>query len=521
MSDDENTEPGGLTEDLVGTVLAGRYRVLETIGQGGAGRVYLGVQEPLGRTVAIKVLREDLRGAAKTEFSARFEREAAVAGRLNHPNVVTVHDYGTTERGLRFVVMERLTGPALSALVKAGQPMEPRRAARIVADLAKGLAAAHEAGLIHRDVKPQNVIVQQEDGRERPVLLDFGLVKVVATGGESPSDYSTRAGTYMGTPAYMAPEQAKGEAMDHRVDVYALGCMLYRLLAGVTPYTADHPLGMAVQHMTEPFPPMSVRSPGVSVPPELERITERCMRKSPDARYPDCRALVVDLERWLGEAPPTFTTGAPAGARLAVGVGAVGASVGLLGVGAGILAILVAIGVVLVLPGGPSAPEEPRPALALPPEPPSPEMPEPVEPAAGPSSSGVPVDPAPQVPDGATAPGPAPVAEPIPAPLPVPSHDPMPAPGPVLPMPMPTRPVPPPPPRSELVVDDVGFTAAEAARALEWVNGADADALKAAGVYLKGVEVILANRPFASMEAFGETKGIGTKTVEAVLRASK
>ena len=468
---EEPTDPGLLTEDLVGKVLAGRYRVLESIGQGGAGKVYLGVQEPLGRMVAIKVLRDDLRGHARKEFSARFEREAAVAGRLNHPNIVTIHDYGTNEDGLRFVVMERLTGKTLAAISKRTF-LQPARAARLISDLAKGLAAAHDAGLIHRDVKPHNVVVQEEDGRERPVLLDFGLVKVVDPSSEHSDNYSTRAGTYMGTPAYMAPEQAKGEQMDHRVDIYALGCMLYRLLTGRTPYSAEHPLGMAIQHMTEPFPAMAIRAPEVSIPTELERITERCMAKSPDDRYPDCRALVIDLEAWLADSPAPAVAQPSSRKSVAVGagVGVLGAGLGMVGVGLGAAALLAAVGVLWLLG--------------------TPEL-----------EAGSAIEPA--VPLEAPAPVEAPALRPLPMPVPTAPLPPAPAPAP-----------------ASVVVDEVRFSPEQARRALEFVNSAEPEQLREAGVYNRGVDLILHTRPYKTLDAFGATKGVGTKTVQAIARGS-
>jgi hypothetical protein len=313
--------------------------------------------------------------------------------------------------------------------------------------------------------------------------------------------------------------------MDHRVDIYALGCVLYRLLTGVTPYTAEHPLGLAVQHMTEPFPPMAERAPGVQVPSGLEAITRRCMEKLPDARYPDCRALVADLEHWLDEAPSAVAVAPRSGVAVGAGVGAVGAGVGLVGVGLGIVGLLVAL-VVVVTVGEPTSTvgEEVPPAVLLGRDEPEPGDPDPApsqDPAPGPAPEPGPAPKASPTPPAPTPdPVPAPTA-PEPAPEPVPR--PTPAPGEPLPMPVPTRPLPPPPPRNpdQQIVDEVPFTAAHAAKTLAWVNAAEPDALRAAGVYDRGVDLILAERPFPSLEAFGATKGIGTKTVEAVSRAAE
>ena len=492
---------------LPGTVLSGRFRVVEPLGKGGAGQVFLGVQEGLGREVAIKVLRDDLTGVAQREFSARFEREAAVAGRLAHPNVVTVHDYGTTESGLRYVVMERLKGPSLASLVRAGGSIGPSRAARLVADLGKGLAAAHDAGLVHRDVKPTNVIVVEEDGRERPVLLDFGLVKVTNEGlsGVSDSDFTTRAGTYMGTPAYMAPEQARGLEMDHRADLYALGCILYRLVAGVIPYTADNALALAMQHMTAPYPPIAERAPGKSVPPRLEAIIERCLEKDPDPRFADARTLVAELEMFLADAPPVTAGPAPARRGMAVGagIGAVGAGIGFVGAGLGLVAVfgaLVFVGLQMAPSSQPVAPPDAvQPAVALGP---APEAPLPM-----PLPMPVPVEPEPVV--ATDSPNQEPAIAPAPEPpAPEPSAPPADPPA----APDPPRPV----ASGAVVVDSVSFTPAEAAATLTFANEADAAVLRKAGIYNRGVSIVLDNRPFGSLQALGETRGIGEKTMESL-----
>jgi serine/threonine-protein kinase len=503
---DSETSPSGAHSlaELPGTVLSWRFRVVEPLGRGGAGQVFVGVQEPLGREVAIKVLRDDLQGAAKREFSARFEREAAVAGRLAHPNVVTIHDYGTTDDGLRYVVMERLKGPSLADLVRGGTSIDPSRAARLIADIAKGLAAAHDAGLVHRDVKPTNVIVVEEDGRERPVLLDFGLVKVTGEGlsAMSDSDFSTRAGTYMGTPAYMAPEQARGQEMDHRADLYALGCVLYRLVAGVIPYTADNALALAMQHMTAPYPPIAERAPGMRIPARLEAIIKRCLEKDPALRHPDARALAAELEMFLAE--PSAPTVAPAPARgmaVGAGIGAVGAGIGLVGAGAGILAVIGALVFVVFQMAPPStptaSPDALQPSVALGPDPAEP-LPMPLP------------EPEPEPQPEAVEPAPAPAPEPEAASAPAPDTAPAGAPQP------PPRPASQPATSSSLVVDDVSFTADEAAATLAFANEADAAALRKAGVYVRGVSVVLDNRPFESLEALAATRGIGQKTMESL-----
>ncbi|MCA9566636.1 MAG: serine/threonine protein kinase, partial [Myxococcales bacterium] len=307
----------------IGRTVGGRYPIVAPLGRGGAGQVFLARQQPLGREVAVKLLRPELLGSSRDEYQARFLREAALAGRIAHPNVVTVHDYGVEDDGTSYVVMELLHGDLLADLVQGGLALEPHRAARIVRDIAKGLRAAHDLGLVHRDVKPHNVVVVEEDGGERPVLIDFGLVKV-HDGEDHDSAYETRKGTYMGTPAYMAPEQARGDGVDPRADLYALGVMLYRLLTGAVPFWADNPLGLAVQHLTEPVPPMEVRAPGCNVPPGLEAIARRLLEKDPARRYADATEVVVALDAWLAgplPLPEPRGSGTPL-AALGAGIGA-------------------------------------------------------------------------------------------------------------------------------------------------------------------------------------------------------
>lgn len=543
------------SDDLVATTVGGRFRVVAPLGRGGAGNVYLAIQEPLGREVALKVLRSDLEDHAEKEFSARFLREAAVTARLRHPNLVTVHDYGTLPDGRSYVVMERLKGKTLHEHLKDG-PMPPREAAQVALALARGLKHAHDEGLVHRDVKPRNIVLEPSEEGVRPVLLDFGLVKAQLEG----ETVETKVGAYMGTPAYMAPEQAQGlKGLDHRADLYALGCVMYRMLTGVTPYEADNPLALAVQHINEPYPPMATRAPGRDIPRALEEIVRRCLAKEPNQRFRDAGLVAQALEDWLSDAPargrwPLFLAGvALAGGGLfsvvALGLGIVvgtqltGGQEG--SVPAAVvqavpaedaepmrggatqedeeLATVVFTPVAPVTPAAPpepasaGAPSEPA-SAAAPPEPASaapavaPSQPAPAAApapastaAAAPASTAASSRPAPAVPKPAPAVGPAPAVAAAPAP--------------VAPAPRP-RPRPQAVSATDVVVDGVFFSAAQVPRALAFVNEADEEALRRAGVYGRGVNVILERRPFASLQAFGDTPQIGIKTVEAVHRAT-
>jgi hypothetical protein len=281
-------------DPLIGCTLAGRYQVQALIGIGGVARVYRAIQLPMGRLVALKAVRPELEPDQQDRFEARFLREAAMAGRLSHPNIVTVYDYGRTEDGWCFIAMELIQGVPLKRLMDQG-PMNPARAMRLMLDVTLGLRHAHKRGMVHRDVKPGNItIVRDDEDQERARLLDFGLVKA------DEDTTITRSGAFMGTPHYIAPEQARGGDVDARADLYALGCVLYRLLTGVLPFTADNPMTIALAHLRSPYPPMGERAPGVAVPPEVEAVVRRLMEKEPADRYASAGELARVFQGLLG-----------------------------------------------------------------------------------------------------------------------------------------------------------------------------------------------------------------------------
>ena len=274
---------------LVGRMLDGKVRLERLLGKGGTGRVYEGTQVSLGRRVAVKVMRPDLDAEDERSFEDRFFREASLAGQLQHPNIVTVHDYGRTADGVCYIVMELLGGSDLKALMTHG-PIPPSRTLVIFEQIVRGLRAAHRAGLVHRDVKPGNIrLTEGEDGRDFVKVLDFGLVK------GSEDTEITQDGTFLGTPHYAAPEQVKGDEADGRSDLYAVGVMMYRALCGKLPYWSKNPMAIAMAHVREPYPPMASRAPDVVIDPGLEAIARRCMHKAPDRRYPDAGALLADV----------------------------------------------------------------------------------------------------------------------------------------------------------------------------------------------------------------------------------
>ncbi|HEY7958056.1 MAG TPA: serine/threonine-protein kinase [Polyangia bacterium] len=277
---------------MIGRVLGGRYRLSERLGQGGMGTVYRALHLLMDKPVAVKILRAELAG--DNEAVARFHREARSASRLDHDHCIRVTDFGQSDDGLLFLVMELLDGTSLGHVTRRG-PIPAARAAAIGVAVAEALAHAHEQGIIHRDLKPDNVfLARRARGRELVKVLDFGLAKLVADGALGPS--ITRDGTVFGTPEYMAPEQAEGDKLDGRTDLYALGIILYQLVTGDVPFRAGNFVALLTKQVTEaPLPPRE-RRPDLDIPAELEAAILRCLAKSPEARYRAAHELADALE---------------------------------------------------------------------------------------------------------------------------------------------------------------------------------------------------------------------------------
>ena len=286
---DERHAPHRAADPYVGRVLAGRYRVDRMIARGGCSRVYRGTQTSIGRSVAIKIVRPDLDPATTAMLEPRFRREAAVIGGMQHPHVVTVLDFGRTIDGTLFLVMEYLQGRTLQSALRRG-PLTPLRAVRLWLQIARALRHAHRRSLVHRDIKPGNIMVcPADDGTEHAKLIDFGLAKA------DDDLEDTQLGMAMGTPQYLSPEQALDHPVDGRADIYSLGVVMYLALTRVHPYDAPDSFVGAVRALREPYPRMATRAPQVQVPPQLEAIVRRSMEKDLDHRYPDVSALIDDL----------------------------------------------------------------------------------------------------------------------------------------------------------------------------------------------------------------------------------
>jgi eukaryotic-like serine/threonine-protein kinase len=279
----------GEVENLSGVVVDGRYRVLRLIGEGGMGGVYEAEHVEIGRHVALKILHAIF--SSHPETVARFRAEARAATRIGHPNIVEVLDSGTTDDGRVYFVMELLSGVDLARIMAESRIVPAARALPITLQICKALHAAHEAGIVHRDLKPENIFLTERDGQRDVVkILDFGIAKNVELG--TRDDRLTHPGIAMGTPEYMAPEQAAGQDVDRRIDVYATGALLYEMLTGHLPHEGENMMQVLSKKANPPEPPSAFRR---DMPEELERVILRTLAPDREARYATMELLAQDL----------------------------------------------------------------------------------------------------------------------------------------------------------------------------------------------------------------------------------
>ena len=274
-------------------VLLDRYEVGRLLGAGGMAEVFEGRDRLLARRVAIKVLQAQF--ARDPSFLIRFKREAQAAASLSHPNIVGVYDTGS-EDGTHFIVMEFVDGRTLKDVIRAEGPLYPERAAEICADVCSALAAAHARGLIHRDIKPGNVMLTPE-GKVK--VMDFGIARATT------SETITQTAAVVGTAQYISPEQAQGQTVDYRSDLYSVGCCLYEMLTGTVPFRGATPVAIAYRHVREDPTPPRMLNP--DVPRPLEAICLKAMAKLPDNRYQTAAELHDDLERFRNGQPVQAT----------------------------------------------------------------------------------------------------------------------------------------------------------------------------------------------------------------------
>ncbi|MBW1876131.1 MAG: protein kinase, partial [Deltaproteobacteria bacterium] len=309
----DEQEAGGAADPLVGRVVGGSYLLQEVVGVGGMGRVYKAEQSTLGRTVAVKVIHPHLLGDEQTV--ARFYQEARASSRLNHPNSVSIIDFGRTDDGILFLAMEFLSGKDLALVMHEEGPLAVDRVCNILVNTLDALGEAHELGIVHRDLKPENIILRPlRSGDDLVKVVDFGLATIV--GKESSI---TKPGLVCGTPDYMSPEQGRGDGVDGRGDIYALGVVLFELLAGHLPYIDDTPTRVVLRHLNDPVPDPREANPGRNIPDRLAEVTMKALAKDANDRFQLARDMQAALRGALEDmrvrrasVTPCPTCGAPA-----------------------------------------------------------------------------------------------------------------------------------------------------------------------------------------------------------------
>jgi len=290
---------------LVGQILDGRYRIVKLIGEGGMGEVYAAEHVHIEKKFAIKLLKSEI--VSNAEAVTRFRQEARSSSSIGHRNIIAIDDFGQLADGRIYMCMELLAGAALNDMIQ--HPMGADRLLNILIQTGHGLAAAHAKGIVHRDMKPENIYVSTgPSGEDVPKILDFGIAKVSGNDGQN---HLTRTGTIFGTPFYMAPEQALGNPVDARTDIYAMGVIMYECFAGSLPFQGESFMGILTQHITTDAEPVAQRAAkaGRTLPQGLAEVITRCMRKNPAERYATMDELVSDLVAiYRGIAGPGMST---------------------------------------------------------------------------------------------------------------------------------------------------------------------------------------------------------------------
>src|SRR5215212_7269863 len=296
------TRTKGRMSEVRRTVLDNRYDVVRPLGSGGMGEVYLARDRVLGRDVALKVLR--MQYAGDDEFAERFKREAMSAASLSHPNIVQVYDRGETEEKASYIAMEYVPGGTLKERISREGPLEAAEAAAVGAQVAEALGAAHERGMVHRDIKPQNVLLTAGGGAK---VADFGIARAGS------SVTISRTGSVMGTAGYMSPEQALGKKATPKSDLYSLLVVLYETLTGELPYTADNPIAVSMKHVNEPLRPPREVNP--RIPEGMNALVTKLLAKDPEDRYASADELADDLWRVHRGLPPVAADASGQGSR--------------------------------------------------------------------------------------------------------------------------------------------------------------------------------------------------------------
>ena len=394
----------------LGTLLDGKYRIDSFITAGGMGSVYRAVHVMLDKTVAVKVIKNEL--VTSDEVVARFQREARATSNLNHPNIVSVYDLGQTPDGTLYIAMEFIDGPSLKDVIRRNGPLTPRESIDILRQVASALSAAHRKQIVHRDLKSDNLMLASEGVRRVVKLVDFGIAKTF-----DESTQLTAAGYMLGTPHYMSPEQAAGKPVDHRADLYSLGVILYEMLTGDVPFDDAGLTSVLVRLATEVPPPPSARRPDRHVPPALDAVAMRCLEKDPERRFQSADEFADALERASAEierqpatpeAPlPTVqaTLVRPADSRPRAGLASTNRRVAAVVLALGVAAAAAVAGVLRWN----DAQEEIRPSETIQ-QPVVASAPEPAPPVAAPAQADIPSNPASVTPPAPIDKGPARIA---------------------------------------------------------------------------------------------------------------
>ena len=302
-NDGQTLRAKAATADLVGQVVADRYHIIKKLGEGGMGAVYLGEHVKMGRKSAIKVMAASM--SQDPDAISRFNREASNASRISHPNVCQIYDFGETPDGTIYLAMEFIEGQSLKDLIEKEGALPAARAAHIIRQSADALQAAHDLGIVHRDIKPDNImIVRGKDGSDIVKVVDFGIARAV--GGDEPGQKVTKTGLVVGTPEYMSPEQLSGDKLDGRSDIYSLALVMYRMVTGVLPFQADSAQETMIKRLTDDPMPLAETRPDIDFPPKLQLVMTTALARRAEERYQTASEFGRDsADTVAGMAPPS------------------------------------------------------------------------------------------------------------------------------------------------------------------------------------------------------------------------